>query len=225
MKRKVLLLCAAGLLLCGCQAKEEPLLITGKLRAAVTSELENSEEIAEYIAQGIDAPLEVIQTDRTTAAEMLSHGSVDIAVGGYSLSNDPGLNYLMTMPVAENKVYVVCGSGLNVTSKTDLTGIVTGASSELPESVLRSLEDLAADGKLVCDNAETAADLLADGELSAYVCFEHEALELIKGNKELRSCIPSDIDSEQYSVIVLKGNTDLFSAVNRVVGEMITGEM
>lgn len=221
----MLLLCAAGLLLCGCQAKEEPMLTTGKLRAAVTSELENSREIAEYIAQGLDAPLEVIQTDRATAAEMLSQGSVDIAVGGYSLSNDPGLSYLMTMPVSESKIYVVCGGGLTVTGKDDLTGVVTGASSELPEGVLRSIRESVADGKLVCDNAETAAELLADGGMSAYVCFEQEALELIKDNKELRSCIPSDIDSEQYSVIVLKGNTDLFSAVNRVVGEMITGEM
>lgn len=213
------------MLLCGCQSKEEPLLAAGKLRAAVTSELDNSGEIAEKIAQGLDVPIEVIQTDRTTAAEMLSQGSADIAVGGFSTSNDPGLSYLMTMPVAENKIYIVCGGDVTVTSKSDLTGIVTGASSELSESLRRTLSETAADGKLACDNAETASELLADGSISAYVCFEQEALELISANKELRCCIPADIESERYSVIVLKGKTDLFSAVNRIVGEMITGEM
>ena len=46
MKKHVLLICAAALLLAGCGAREQPLLQGGGLRAAVTSELDDSEEIA-----------------------------------------------------------------------------------------------------------------------------------------------------------------------------------
>lgn len=224
MKRLALILFAAVLLLSGCQAQEEPLLDSGKLRAVVTSELENSQEIAEYIANGLEVPLEMIRADRNTALDMLSNGSADIAIGSFSQSNDPGLDYRMTLPIAENKIYIVCGGDLTVTSQYELTGKIAGASAELPDRILRSLSNTVADGNLICDNAETAAGLLGSGDINAYVCFEDEALELISQNKELRCCIPADIDSERYSVLVLNSNTDLYSAVNSVIGEMITGD-
>ena len=62
MKRLALIFFAAVLLLSGCKAQEKPLLDSGKLRAAVTSELENSQEIAEYIANGLEVPLEMIES-------------------------------------------------------------------------------------------------------------------------------------------------------------------
>lgn len=225
MKRIAILILAALLLLSGC-AEQTPaaLLKSGKLRAAITSELENSQEIAEYIAEKMNAPLEISRTDRETALEMLANGSADIAVGGFSETNDPGLNFLMTLPVAENKVYIVCGGNLSATSIVDLTGRVCGASAELSESVLRGLLTVAADGTLVCNNAKSAAEMLAAGDIDAYVCFEDEALELLSGNKKLRCCIPADIEPERYSVLVQKNKTELFGAVNGIVGEMITGE-
>lgn len=225
MKRLVLIILAAVLLLSGCaEQKPAELLKTGKLRAAITSELKNSKEIAEYIAEKMDAPLEIIRTDRETALDMLENGRADVAVGGFSETNNPGLNFLMTLPVAENRIYVVCGGDLTVTSVSDLTGRVAGASAELPENILRGLIAMVADGTLVCNNAQSAADMLRSGDMNAYVCFENEALELISGNKVLRCCTPSDVDPEKYSVLVQKSKPELFGAVNGIVGEMITGE-
>lgn len=224
MKRPLLTVFAAVLLLSGCRAQEEPLLQSGKLRAAITSELENSQEIAEYIANGLDVPLEISRVDRNTALNMLSNGRADIAVGGFSPANDPGLEYIMSLPVAENKIYIVCAGDVTVASETELTGKVAGASAELSDRIVRSLSSIVEDGNLICNNAETAAKLLGSGDIDAYVCYEDEALELISGNKELRCCIPADIDSERYSVLMLNSNPDLFSAVNGIVGEMITGD-
>ena len=224
MKKIALLICAAVLILSGCGTTKEPLLKSGKLRAAVTFELENSGEIAEYIANELGAPLEISKTDRSAALEMISSGRADIAVGAFSDSNDPGLNFLMTMPIAENRIYIVCGGDLSVTGTTDLTGKIVGASAELPESILRSLISVVADGNLICNNAKTAAELLKSGDIHAYVCFEEEAMELISGNNELRCCIPADIEPERYGVVVSKSKTALFGAVNGIVGKMITGE-
>lgn len=225
MKRLALLVCAAALLLSGCKAQEEePLLKNVKLRAAVTDELENSQEIAEYIAKELSVPLEISHTDRNTAIDMVKNGAADIAVGGFSESNDPGLSFLLTMPVAENRIYVVCGGGVSVTSTSDLSNVVTGASAELSDIIQRSLASVAADEKLVCDNVETAAELFASGAMQAYVCFEEEALKLISENSSLRCCIPADIEAEHYGILVLKSETDIFGAVNGIVGEMITGE-
>ena len=224
MKKFALLIIAAVLLLSGCETPKEPLLKSGKLRAAVTFELENSEEIAEHIAKELGAPLEISKTDRSAALEMVANGRADIAVGAFGESNDPGLSFMMTMPVAENRIYIVCGSDLSVTGTTDLTGRVVGASAELPESILRSLISIVADGNLICNNAKTAAELLKSGDINAYVCFEKEAVELISGNNGLRCCIPADIEPERYGVVVSKTKTALFGAVNGIVGKMITGE-
>ena len=224
MKKIALLICAAVFILSGCGTTKEPLLKSGKLRAAVTFELENSGEIAEYIANELGAPLEISKTDRSAALEMVASGRADIAVGAFSDSNDPGLNFLMTMPIAENRIYIVCGGDLSVTGTTDLTGKIVGASAELPESILRSLISVVADGNLICNNAKTAAELLKSGDIHAYVCFEEEAMELISGNNKLRCCIPADIEPERYGVVVSKSKTALFGAVNGIVGKMITGE-
>lgn len=224
MKKKVLLICASALLLTGCGAREQSLLQEGRLRAAVTSELNDSEEIAERIAQGLGAPAEIYRTDRYTAMEMLSKGSADLAIGEFSETNDPGLSFLMTLPVAQNGIYVVCGGELSVTCLADLAGKTVGASEKLPESILRSLTGTAADEKLVCDNTETAAGLFGSGDMDAFVCFESEALELLAGNDGLRCCVPSDISAERYSILVSKGKPELFGAVNGIVGEMITGD-
>ena len=224
MKKIALLICAAVFILSGCGTPKEPLLKSGKLRAAVTFELENSGEIAEYIANELGAPLEISKTDRSAALEMVASGRADIAVGAFSDSNDPGLNFLMTMPIAENRIYIVCGGDLSVTGTTDLTGKIVGASAELPESILRSLISVVADGNLICNNAKTAAELLKSGDINAYVCFEEEASELLSGNNELRCCIPADIEPERYGVVVSKSKTALFGAVNGIVGKMITGE-
>ena len=224
MKKIALLICAAVFILSGCGTPKEPLLKSEKLRAAVTFELENSGEIAEYIANELGAPLEISKTDRSAALEMISSGRADIAVGAFSDSNDPGLNFLMTMPIAENRIYIVCGGDLSVTGTTDLTGKIVGASAELPESILRSLISVVADGNLICNNAKTAAELLKSGDINAYVCFEEEASELLSGNNKLRCCIPADIEPERYGVVVSKSKTALFGAVNGIVGKMITGE-
>lgn len=224
MKKIVLLISAVVLLLSGCTTPKEPMLKSGKLRAAITYELENSAEIAEYIAKELNAPLEITKADRSAALDMLSSGRADIAIGSFSDSNDPGLNFLMTMPIAENKIYIVCDGDISVTGTTDLVGRVAGASAELPESILRSLISIVSDGTLVCNNAKTAAELLKSGDIQAYVCFEEEALELLSENKELRCCIPADIDAERFGILVPKSKTALFGAVNGIVGKMITGE-
>lgn len=224
MKKIVLLISAVVLLLSGCTTPKEPMLKSGKLRAAITYELENSAEIAEYIAKELNAPLEITKADRSAALDMLSSGRADIAIGSFSDSNDPGLNFLMTMPIAENKIYIVCDGDISVTGTTDLMGRVAGASAELPESILRSLISIVSDGTLVCNNAKTAAELLKSGDIQAYVCFEEEALELLSENKELRCCIPADIDAERFGILVPKSKTALFGAVNGIVGKMITGE-
>ena len=224
MKKIVLLISAVVLLLSGCTTPKEPMLKSGKLRAAITYELENSAEIAEYIAKELNAPLEITKADRSAALDMLSSGRADIAIGSFSDSNDPGLNFLMTMPIAENKIYIVCDGDISVTGTTDLMGRVAGASAELPESILRSLISIVSDGTLVCNNAKTAAELLKSGDIQAYVCFEEEALELLSENKELRCCIPVDIDAERFGILVPKSKTALFGAVNGIVGKMITGE-
>lgn len=224
MKKLVLIALAAILLLSGCSTKTEPLLITGKLRAAITSELENAEKIAKNIAKGLGAPLELTKTDRETALDMLANGRADIAVGNFSITNDPGLNFLMTLPVAENKIYLVCDGSLSVANSTDLIGRICGASAKLPENILRMLIEMVSDGTLVCNNVKSAAEMLNSGDMQVYVCFEDEALELISQNKSLRCCIPADITSERYSVLVQKNKTKLFGTVNGIVGEMITGE-
>lgn len=224
MKKLVLLVSATALLLTGCGAKEEALLPGGRLRAAVTSELDAPEETAGQIAQALGAFLEICSADRYTAMEMLSNGSADIAIGEFSESDDPGLSFLMTLPIAENGIYVICGGDLAVTSQADLAGKIVGASDRLPESILRSLASIAADQELVCGDAGTAAELLGSGDMNAYVCFEDEALELLAGNNELRSCIPADIPAERYGILVSKSRPELFGAVNGIVGEMITGD-
>ena len=224
MKKIALLICAAVLFLSGCGTPKEPMLKSGKLRAAVTFELENSEEIAEHIAKELGVPLEISKTDRSAALEMVSNGRADIAVGAFSDSNSPGLSYLMTMPVAENRIYIVYGGDISVTGTIDLTGKIVGASEELPESILRSLISIVADGNLICNNAKSAAELLKSGDINAYVCFEKEARELLSGNNELRCCFPADIEPERYGVVVSKSKTALFGAVNGIVGKMITGE-
>lgn len=223
MKKIISLVATAVLLLSGisgCKA-DEPLLKTGILRVAVTNELDNSEEIAQKIASEMGVSYELITIEKNEAQKMLADGSADIAIGRFSERETPNLTYRMTLPVAENRIYIVCGKELNFSATSQLEGKVIGADTELPQTVRNSLLSNAMDKKFVCENAEKAAEMLKSGDAAAYVCFEDEAVALISENAELRCCTPTDIEPERYRVLLHGENTELFSAVNGAIGKTI----
>lgn len=205
----------------GCKAENKPLLKTGILRVAVTFELDNSEEIARKIANEMGVSYELIKTDRNTAPKMLADGSADIAIGRFSERENPNLSYRMTLPVAENRIYIVCDKASDYSASSQLEGKIIGADAELPQTIRTSLSGIAVDKNIVCDNAKKAAEMLKSGDIAAYVCFEDEAAELISENKELRCCAPADIEPENYRVLIHGENTELFGAVNGAIGKTI----
>lgn len=218
MKKIVSLFAAAVLFLSGCKA-EEPLLKTGILRVAVTYELENTEEIAEKIANEMCVPYELIMIDNNEAQQILAEGSADIAIGRFSERENPNLAFRMTLPVAENRIYFICGKDMQFSTVAQLQGKSIGAGAQLPQTIRTSLLSVAMDKKFLCENAEAAAGMLKSGDIAVYVCFEDEALSLLSENNELRCCTPADIEPERYRVLIYGGNTDLFGAVNGVIGK------
>lgn len=221
MKKILAVIAAVVLLLSGCKANNKALLKTGILRVAVTYELDNSEEIAKTIANGMGVPYELIKTDRDSAPKMLADGIADIAIGRFSERENPNLTYRMTLPVAENRIYFVCGKESYFSATSQLEGKVIGADADLPQTVRNSLLSVAMDKKFVCENAITAAEMLKSGDIEAYICFEDEAVALISENKELRCCTPADIEPERYRILIHGEKTELFGAVNGAIGETI----
>lgn len=196
------------------------MLKTGVLRVAVTYELENTEEIAETIANEMGVAYELIRIEKNEAQKILADGNADIAIGRFSERENPNLAFRMTLPVAENRIYFICGKDYQFSAVSQLEGKSIGAGADIPQSVRASLFSVAMDRKFLCENAESAAEMLKTGDIAAYVCFEDEALALLSENSELRCCTPADIDPELYRVLVHGGNTKLFSAVNSAIGKM-----
>lgn len=217
----------AGALLTGCSAAKDSsadaVRESGMLRIAVQED-ERLYELSEAIAESMGVKPEYILTDKAAALSMLFDGSADAAVGYYAKNDSPGLEYSMTIPFYSQRVYAVCRAEEYYTALSELSGSLLGADSELFDSVERQIALESAKGALYCSAADTAAGMLRNDELDAFLCLESRALALISENDGLRGYIMPDIEAEEYCVVVSKSDMQLYSAINSAIGEYLTEE-
>lgn len=217
----------AAMLLTSCAAAKDRSADTVRERGALRIAVQESEqlyELSEFIAESIGVKPEYIQTDKDAALRMLSDGSADAAVGYYAKNDNPGLDYSMTIPFYSERVYAVCRSDEYYTALSELTGKLLGADSDLFYSVERQIMFESANGVLYCSAPDTAVEMLKNDELDAFLCLESKALELISENEGINCCVMPDIESEEYCVVLSKGDTQLYGALNGAIGKYLTEE-
>lgn len=224
--RKIVAVFTAAVLLTGCSAARDVsadnVLHRGTLRIAVQDD-ERLNELSQFIAAQMGVQAECIPTDKQTALRMVSDGSADAAVGYYSKSDNPGLEYNLTIPFYTENIYAVCRADEHYTALTELSGMLLGADAELFDSVERQIAMESVGGKLYCTTGAAAAEMLQSEELDAFFCLESGALEILE-NGTFRSCMMPDIRAEEYCVVVSRDKPQLYGAINGAVGEYLTEE-
>lgn len=217
MRRFITLLCAAGVLaLSGCSASGKPMLPAGNLRCAVDTSDADMTSLAEYIAADIGAECVLIQSDIEAALSLLENNQADISVFPYPESYGLDSRFIGNIPFGEKLVYCIHGSDVSMTSVSDCAGLAAGASPALYDEARKEIVSYT-DGRLYCDNAEKAAEMLSDGTLNVYFCFSDEAEKLLKNDSSLRCTQLADIPAENLSTAVMRSNEKLYSAVNSAI--------
>lgn len=224
---KIIAALLAAMLLTSCSASNDrsadAVRQSGVLRIAV-QESEQLCELSEFIAESMGVKPEYIQTDKDNALRMLDDGSADVAVGYFVKNDNPGLDYSMTIPFYSERVYAVCRSDEYHTALSELSGKLLGADSALFASVERQIMFESANGVLYCSAPDTAVEMLKNDELDAFLCLESKALELISESDGINCCIMTDIEPEEYCVVLSKSDTQLYGAVNGAIGKYLTEE-
>ncbi len=225
--KKIVAVFTAAVLLTGCSAARDvsadKVLQRGTLRIAVQDD-ERLNVLSQYIAAQLGVQAEFIPTDKQAALQMVSDGSADTAVGYYSKSDNPGLEYNLTIPFYTERVYAICRADEHYTALAELSGMLLGADTELFDSVERQIAMESAGGKLYCTVGTTAAEMLKNEEIDAFFCLESRAMDFLDENGTFRCCIMPDIRAEEYCVIVSRNKPQLYGAINGAVGEYLTEE-
>ena len=226
MKAIRAMMLASVILLTGCAVRDtslEDIRSAGYIRIAIADEDERLRELADHIARSNGVTAEYYLTDKDSALNMLSTESVDIAVGYYARSEGLLLDYRASIPFYNGTVYVVFNESNMAVCKEDTRGALLGASDRLTSHLRNDISELSTDKTNYCTDVSVAGGMLGNGTLDYFYCTESEAVDLTSEYPNLRCCAVSDIDHEQYSIVVLKDDTQLYNAVNKAIGELLTG--
>ena len=161
-------------------------------------------------------PVEPDMMDDYIVAEQL-----DIAVG--RLANSSSLQYNVGTSIAYDRgmLYVVSRRGDYRTTKGSLENSTVGMAAGISDSYRVEIGAVA--GVTVTDvgSAASAADMLKNEQLAAYLCYESEALELLEDGALQVETI-SNVAPQDYVVIFNKNAADMKEAVDAVISSMIS---
>lgn len=195
---------------------------SGALRIALVegSELD---ELSEYIADSLGAAPEIITADKAEALTLIKTDKADVALGYYAESDNPGLEYSLTVPFHYKKVYAVVPADLFITGSGDLSGKQLGCDDTMEQDSINAIRLLSADEAIYRIEADTAAQMLKEESLYAYLCYEDMAFEMVDGDSELRCYIVEDIQPQRYCAAVMRENTQLCGEINTAIGTFLAG--
>jgi polar amino acid transport system substrate-binding protein len=234
------LLLVVALLFSGCSASAgalETVRSTGVLRVLVVEEggrysrptadgsgREGIEtDIVREVATDLGVNIEFHPVAKSELLTLLNAGEADVAIGRIAASDSLRYNYAVSLSYASGRLFAVTPRGAYFPSIGSLAGKTVGVSDQLSEPAgvaVSGIPDVVRQDYTTIDEVEKN---LNSGAISAYICYEEQALTLIE-SPSLQADNLLGVDSEQYVFAAKKGNTTLITEVNKTVTRLLEAQ-
>lgn len=163
--------------------------------------------------------IELYPVEAEAMSAHIQANQLDLALGRLADSSSLQYNVGTSVSYDSGMLYVVSRRGDYRTTKGSLENSAVAVCPELSDSYRVELGAVAGIAISDADGA-AAAGLLKDGQISAYLCYEDEALALLE-DTALQVETVSNVSPEQYVVIFNKNAGDMKGAVDTLISSMI----
>lgn len=212
-------------LLTGCSVEDtsaDRVRQSGKVRIALEEGAELN-GLSEYIADSLGVGSEVITVDKYKALSLVKSGGADIALGFYPESDNPGLEYCLSVPFHREYMYAVCPADITITASEDLSDKLLGCDVTMEKRSIREATMLSSKGRIYCEDAQAAVEMFGEESLYAFLCYEDEAFDMVSSDSTLRCYVLADIRPQNYCAVVMRENTQLCGEINTAIGTFLAG--
>ena len=244
----LILVCIMALMAAGCSTatgKYESILKKGKIEVSTASDFPPFEfpgadgvqgvdiEIAKAIAAELGVDVVINESNFDSILMDIKSGKGDIAISGFTITDERKASVDFSDPYIDSVQYLILPEGSDIVVLEDLAGKKIGVAlgytgqflieDELAEG--GALEGTNKDNMKIYNSAREAALDLKAGRIDAVVMDEYVAKNIASKDsgieaKELRY-ENGEIASEEYGVMVAKGNEDLLLIINKVIKNLI----
>lgn len=177
--------------------------------------------LAKELAAAWGVQLQIFPVEPDMMDDYIVAEQLDLAIG--RLANSSSLQYNVGTSIAYDSgmLYVVSRRGDYRTTKGSLENSNVGVSAGISDSYRVEIGSVAGITMTDVDSAASAADLLKSEQLSAYLCYESDALELL-GDSALQIETISNVSPEEYVVIFNKTASDMKAGLDGIISTMIS---
>ncbi|PRZ18388.1 ABC transporter substrate-binding protein [Nesterenkonia sandarakina] len=175
-------------------------------------------DIAEAIAESMDAELEIVQTgfEGIQSGVALDSNTCDIAISGMTITEERAGNMLFSEPYLDDNLGLLAATAADVSSLDDLEGLAVGVQADTTGATYAEEQGYEvreySDSGLLIQGLESGQVDAAIGNISilGYQAGESDTSEFIE-----------EIDTgEQLGIAAQSENTELIEAVNEALAEM-----
>jgi len=177
--------------------------------------------IAKELASAWGVELQVFLVEADMMDDYILAEQLDLAIG--RLANSSSLQYSVGTSISYDSgmLYVVSRRGDYRTTKGALENSTVGLASGLSDSYRVEIGSVAGITATDVESAAGAAELLKSEQLSAYLCYEDDALELLE-DKALQVETIANVSPEEYVLIFNKTASDMKAGVDQVITAMLS---
>jgi polar amino acid transport system substrate-binding protein len=187
-------------------------------------------EIGKAIAAELGVALEWVEAEFDSILMAISRGSGDIAITGMTIKESRKEEVDFSVPYVDSVQYLILPADSEIAAMEDLAGKTVGVAMGYTGQFI--MEDEIAEGVLQgsgtnlteYNDAMTAAVDMNNGRVDAVVMDELVAISIAAetGNKAIAlKYANGSIATEQFGVVVPKGNPELLAAINTVVQRLV----
>lgn len=222
--KKIAVLLMLILLLCGCQKKEDTIVMVTEAGFAPYEYYENGEiigvdvDIAKEIAKYLGKKLIIKDIDFDSIINELNSGKADFALSGMSITEERKEEVDFSIEYATSKQVIVALKNSNIKKVSDLKNKKIAVQ-------LGSVADIYAsdiEGSTVIQQKKflSAAQDVKAGKADCLIMDALPANELVKNNKDL-TILDIELFTDKYAAAVAKGNDKLLKDINIVLNNLI----
>lgn len=222
--KKIAILIMLVLLLCGCQKKEDTIVMVTEAGFAPYEYYENGEiigidvDIAKEIAKYLGKKLVIKDIDFDSIINELNSGKADFALAGMSISAEREEEVDFSLEYAKSKQVIVALKNSNIKTvnhlKNKRIAVQLGSVGDIYASEIEGVTIIQQKKFL------SAAQDVKSGKADCLIMDALPAQELVKNNKEL-TILNIELFTDKYAAAVAKGNKKLLKGINTVLKKLM----
>lgn len=176
-------------------------------------------EIAGLIAEKLGLELVVVDTEFKSIIPGVQSGKYDMGMAGMTVDAERLKDADFSSSYAKGVQVVIVKDGGSVKSLDDLNGKKIGVQEATTGDIYAS-DDFGEDAVVRYENGAVAVEALKSGKVDCVIIDKEPAKAFVAANEGLKILDTSYAD-EDYAICFKKGNTDLKTAVDKALLELI----